>query len=261
MNYLSIVTVSYNDKIGLIRTRDSILPLPEGCEWIIIDADSNDGTKDILRELPKKKNISWVSEPDNGIFDGMNKGIDAAKGEYISFMNSGDYYNRSVFEEIVNQRPKVADIIMYNCFVVDEDGNRGSTRAFPNDIQEITSWACIQHQSTFYHKRVFEKLGNYSLVYKYLSDYEHSVRAYLNKSITFALNGEIRLSYFLQNGVSTNLSTSSQVLKEYITIQKKYFGRFSKKLYFCSQLKVLASSLPNGELIIKFARQFFLKKR
>jgi len=261
MYYLSIITVAYNNKEGLIRTRDSILPLPDNCEWIIIDAASSDGTKKILESLPKQKNIKWISESDKGIFDGMNKGIDLAKGKYLNFMNSGDFYNRSTFENISRNEPDDADVIMYNCMTVDENNNQGYARQFPKSIDELKEWACVQHQSTLLHYNVFKKLGKYNLSYRYLSDYEHSVKAYLDKSISFSLNNNVKLAYFLQDGVSTNLKTVSKVSEEYISIQKKYFGSFSKKLYMIHLAKILIGYLPKSEFIGNMLRKIILNKR
>ena len=262
MYYLSIITVAYNNKDGLIRTRDSILPLPDNCEWIIIDAASTDGTKEkVLEKLPIQENIKWISEPDKGIFDGMNKGIDIAIGQYLNFMNSGDYYNKSAFLRVIESEPRDADIIMYDCITIDENGNRGYARQFPNAIDELKEWACVQHQSTLIHNNVFKKIGNYSLDYKYLCDYEHSVKAYFDKSISFHLDKTVKLTYFLQDGVSTNLNTVSIVSKEYMDIQKKYFGTFSKKLCFIHLVKVIISYFPKSELLMKYIRKILLRKR
>jgi glycosyltransferase involved in cell wall biosynthesis len=262
MYYLSIITVAYNNKEGLIRTRNSILPLPDNCEWIIIDAASTDGTKEkVLEKLPKQDNIRWISEPDKGIFDGMNKGIDLARGRYLNFMNSGDFYNREFFLEVVASEPNEADIIMYDCYTYNKNKKQGYARQFPNKIDEIKEWACVQHQSTLINKSVFEKLGKYSLEYKYLSDYEHSVKAYFDNNITFKLNPSIKLSYFFQDGVSTNLETVGIVSKEYIQIQKKYFGKFSKKLYFIHLVKSFIVYLPLSNLFMKILKYLFLKKR
>ncbi|MBE0514905.1 glycosyltransferase [Sulfurimonas sp.] len=262
MYYLSIITVAYNNKDGLIRTRDSILPLPDNCEWIIIDAASTDGTKEeILEKLPIQDNIKWTSEPDKGIFDGMNKGIDIAKGQYLNFMNSGDYYNRSAFLKIIESEPHDADMIMYDCITIDKNDNRGYARQFPSNIDEIKDWACVQHQSALINKKVFELLGKYSLKYKYLSDYEHSVRAYLDKQIFFSLNKSVKLSYFSLDGVSTNAQTLTTVMTEYKNIQKKYFGTFSKKLYLLHLIKLVIGFLPQNELIVKFVKKIFLRKR
>lgn len=89
---LSIITVNLNNKDGLQKTIDSVLSQTyKDFEWIVIDGGSTDGSKELIEKY--SDNFSyWVSEPDRGVYFGMNKGIKAAKGEYLSFMNSGDVF-------------------------------------------------------------------------------------------------------------------------------------------------------------------------
>ena len=89
---LSIITVNYNDVEGLRKTINSILSQDyHDYEWIIIDGGSTDGSKKLIEQ--NQQHLSyWCSEPARGIYNAMNKGIVQAKGEYVNFMNSGDYY-------------------------------------------------------------------------------------------------------------------------------------------------------------------------
>lgn len=261
MYYLSIITITYNNCTGLQSTSKSILPLPIKCEWIIIDGDSGDGTKDFLESLPKQDNIKYISEKDSGIYDAMNKGIKLSQGKYLNFMNSGDSFNREVFLDIVSKEPQQADMILYDCNVIDENGKEGYTRQFPKSIDEIKNWACVQHQSTLISKVVFDKLGLYSMSYKYLSDYEHSVKAYLNNEISFSLNPTSKLAIFLLDGVSTNPKTTLAIANEYKSIQLKYFKKYNKKLYFSSYLKYAISFLPFNSLVLNMLRKIFFSKR
>src|ERR1700749_5163063 len=92
---LSIITINYNDSEGLGTTINSVKHQNyRPIEFIIIDGGSTDGSKELI-----EKNISivdhWVSEKDEGIYHAMNKGIQKAKGEYLLFLNSGDYLNDS----------------------------------------------------------------------------------------------------------------------------------------------------------------------
>ena len=91
MKKLSIITINLNNQSGLIKTIQSVISQTfKDFEWIIIDGDSTDGSKELL-----KKHIQHfthcISEKDNGIYNAMNKGIKLAQGEYIYFLNSGDY--------------------------------------------------------------------------------------------------------------------------------------------------------------------------
>ena len=93
----SIITVNFNNKEGLLKTIESVIHQTfRDFEFIIIDGGSTDGSVDVLKEYSSQINY-WVSEPDGGIYQGMNKGLRQAKGDYVNFMNSGDcFYSASV---------------------------------------------------------------------------------------------------------------------------------------------------------------------
>ena len=95
---ISIITVNYNDKDGLEKTIKSVLNQENTVfEYLVIDGNSADGSKDVIEKY-KDKIDYWVSEPDSGIYNAMNKGILAATGDYLLFLNSGDwlYENDSI---------------------------------------------------------------------------------------------------------------------------------------------------------------------
>ena len=102
---LSIITVSFNNLDGLTKTTNSIIEQTfRDFEWIVIDGGSSDGSKEYL--IKNSKYISyWCSEPDNGIYNAMNKGIMKAKGNYLLFMNSGDFlFNKHVLKKVFSSR-------------------------------------------------------------------------------------------------------------------------------------------------------------
>jgi putative colanic acid biosynthesis glycosyltransferase len=103
----SIITVCLNDKNGLIRTQESIRRQNNAdYEWIVIDGASQDGTPEFLVQLPVTE-CRWLSEPDKGLYDAMNKGIERATGQYLLFLNSGDEFAASdVLQEISNKLPR-----------------------------------------------------------------------------------------------------------------------------------------------------------
>jgi len=91
---LSIVTVVYNDRAGFIKTANSVAEqrgFYSEIEYVVIDGGSKDGTADAIAEASSGIDY-WVSEPDKGIYDAMNKGIQAAKGSALLFLNAGDYF-------------------------------------------------------------------------------------------------------------------------------------------------------------------------
>ena len=97
----SIITINLNNSAGLRKTIESVVNQTfQDFEYIIIDGGSTDGSVDIIKEYSSRIDY-WVSEPDRGIYNAMNKGIVQAHGDYINFMNSGDCFSKNtILEEI-----------------------------------------------------------------------------------------------------------------------------------------------------------------
>ena len=110
---ISVVTVSYNAVTTIEKTILSVINQNySNIEYIVIDGGSIDGTVDIIKKYADKITY-WVSEPDKGIYDAMNKGIIVATGEWINFMNTGDtFYNENVFSEIFELNSYTEDVIV-----------------------------------------------------------------------------------------------------------------------------------------------------
>ena len=108
---LSIITVNLNNRDGLQKTIDSVVSQTfKDFEWIIIDGGSTDGSKELIEQYADHFTY-WVSEPDKGIYNAMNKGIRVAKGNYLQFLNSGDWlYNNTILEKCFSHEFR-ADII------------------------------------------------------------------------------------------------------------------------------------------------------
>ena len=99
---LSVITINFNNKEGLAKTIVSVVgQTTRDFEWIIIDGGSTDGSRELI-ENNSDYITYYVSEPDKGIYNAMNKGIVASHGEYLLFLNSGDYlYNKDVIEQVI----------------------------------------------------------------------------------------------------------------------------------------------------------------
>ena len=111
---ISVVTVCYNAADSIEQTMLSVLgqSYPD-IEYIVIDGGSTDGTVDIIKKYTDRL-AYWVSEPDKGIYDAMNKGIAAATGSYINFMNSGDsFYDNRVVEAVVPYLSSDMEAVIY----------------------------------------------------------------------------------------------------------------------------------------------------
>lgn len=152
----SIITVNYNNKNGLLKTIKSVISQTyHDFEFIIIDGGSTDGSLDILKEYNNYITY-WVSEPDGGIYQGMNKGIQKANGDYLNFMNSGDcYYNEDVLEKVFNYGYD-SDIITGRDYHYNHEKQMGHASIQPTRMSMITFFtSTIDHQSSFIKHELF----------------------------------------------------------------------------------------------------------
>ena len=160
---VSIITVNLNNLEGLKKTINSVfIQTNNSYELIVIDGGSTDGSKEFI-EANKHKIQYWVSEPDKGVYNAMNKGILAAKNEYLFFLNSGDlFFDDQVIE---NCLPHFND----NCTCISgtisfyEGEDEISTKKHPEKMTfSFANSRIISHQATFIKREAFLKYGLYN---------------------------------------------------------------------------------------------------
>lgn len=164
---LSIITVNLNNRDGLQKTIDSVVSQTfRDFEWIVIDGGSTDGSKELIEQYSDHF-VYWISEPDNGIYNAMNKGIQVAKGEYLQFLNSGDWIWGKNTLDIVFSEKRNEDILYGDCIEADS-----SRSVFPEKFDTIFLYrGNINHQSSFIKANLFQN-HLYSEKYKVASDWE-----------------------------------------------------------------------------------------
>lgn len=152
----SIITVNFNNKDGLRKTIESVIRQSfQDFEFIVIDGGSTDGSTDILKEYDAKIDY-WVSEPDGGIYQGMNKGIKKATGEYLNFMNSGDCFYDERRLELVDNCHFSTDIIVGSDYHYDPIKGQGFTTILPPRMNMYALYkGSFPHQSAFFRRELF----------------------------------------------------------------------------------------------------------
>ena len=173
---VSVVTVCYNAVQTLEKTMLSVLNQTyPNVEYIIIDGGSTDGTVDIIKKYADRL-AYWVSEPDKGIYDAMNKGIDAATGEWINFMNAGDgfYQDKTIELFIEFVQDKDADIIYGDTLFLAPSLNY-VRETLPLDM--ISRCMPFGHQATFV-KTLLMKEEKFDISFKSSGDYNFFYRMY-----------------------------------------------------------------------------------
>ena len=152
----SIITVNYNNKDGLRKTIESVIHQTyRDFEYIVIDGGSTDGSADVLKEYDDQITY-WVSEKDTGIYNGMNKGIAKATGEYLNFMNSGDCFYAPDILEKVSKNNYDTDIIVGRDYHYNEQTEKGFSTILPPRISMLTFYIqTLPHQSSFFKRDLF----------------------------------------------------------------------------------------------------------
>lgn len=221
---LSIITVNFNNRDGLQRTIDSVVSQTwRDFEWIIIDGGSTDGSKELIEQY-QDHFAYWCSEPDKGIYNAMNKGIDKAKGEYLIFMNSGDcFMDCYIVEEFVNAT-WMEDVIVGD---VAYNGNNMSIKRHPDinslDI-EYFIYSTICHQASFIKRRLFELYGVYDECLSMSSDWKFFIEVLIIHNHSYRHWQRIIVDYNTDgmSSLSANLSKinneRTQILNQYSRI-------------------------------------------
>ncbi len=180
----SIITVCFNSKSTIGKTIESVVNQNKSeYEYIIVDGKSSDGTLDIIKDVKKKyHNIRVISEPDAGIYDAMNKGIEIASGDIIGIINSDDWYEKNALLNIEkiflsNQNVEIVTGQMNLCY---RDGKYKKTLPLVDVDRNIFKCMPIYHPTMFVKKEVYKRIGKYNINYKYAADYDFVIRAYLS---------------------------------------------------------------------------------
>lgn len=195
----SVVTVCFNSVKTIEQTLQSILGQNYGnIEYIVIDGGSTDGTVDIIKKYENDIDY-WVSEPDHGIYDAMNKGIAKATGDIIGFMNSDDWYAEGAISAIAEAFGQTdADIVYGNTILV--DNGIQSFRSRP-PLNRILHGMVFCHQAAFV-KTTLMKENPFNISYRIVADFAFFLEMYLQKKRFCPIDTTI--AYFRTGGNSSH---------------------------------------------------------
>ena len=217
----SIITINYNNRDGLENTIKSVINQTcQDFEYIVIDGGSTDGSVDVINKYADKIDY-WISEPDKGIYNAMNKGILRAHGEYLNFMNSGDYfYDNEVLEKMYSCC--VNDMVVGKDYHFNSKSNSSFITIFPKRLSMFTFYTgYLPHQSTFFNKSLFIN-DLYDESFKIVSDWKFYIQKIIGKGggVPFV---DIVVAYREQDGISSGemelvKMEREKVLKEFLPV-------------------------------------------
>jgi glycosyltransferase involved in cell wall biosynthesis len=232
---ISVVTVVYNGAAYLEQAIQSVLNQDyENIEYIIIDGGSTDGSVDIIRKYGDKI-AYWVSEPDQGIFHAMNKGIKKATGDYIGILNADDWYEPGIIRKVAAEARKAEmlaeiterygrEVIYCDYYLYDEELS-ADNKVKRFSTREYWKGMSILHQSMFVNRQIYERFGEYNLAYRLAADYDFLLRI-VAEGVGF-VKIEAHGVNFRRGGESTMRMRES--IREASKINRQYFGFFSEK--------------------------------
>jgi glycosyltransferase involved in cell wall biosynthesis len=259
---ISIITINYNNSLGLEKTIESVISQTySNIEYIIIDGGSTDGSVEVIKKH-ETKIAYWVSEKDDGVYNAMNKGVLRATGEYLLMLNSGDYLvNDNIVKSVINSGLD-ADIVYGN--VVWKTTDSEYLGSFPDELNfNYFINNSIGHQATFIHHKLHEIVGIYDVNFKIVSDWKLIMLAIIRHQLSYK-HLPIALSVCDRNGLSclpenwdTIVNERQEVLEnnfKYFLKDYEYFNEIERKYLlmknarhykFISKLKFLVNKI-NG---------------
>lgn len=214
MPKLTIITINYNNHDGLKRTVESVVNQTwQEFEYIVIDGGSTDGSAAYIESKSERIDY-WISEPDKGIYNAMNKGIAKATGEYLLFLNSGD----ELYDlEVLSKNHTVVhteDFVYFDVFLVFT--NETKIHQYPESLNfESFMTGSLGHPTTFIKRDLFCRIGNYDESLKIVSDWKFFMIAILKYSCTSRKVNTV-LAKFYMDGISFNNEAEVQIERQIV---------------------------------------------
>lgn len=224
--FISIITVNLNELEGLKRTVKSVFEQTwQDFEFIVIDGGSVDGSEDFIKINQEKINF-WVSEPDSGIYNAMNKGIKEATGKYLYFLNSGDCLNnKEVLFQASKQLIDNYDIYYGDVQLTGSDIKKEVLR-YPKKLKfSFFYHATIIHQAAFIKRTLFDQIFYYNEELKLVSDWEFFICAICKFNASYN-QLKFTVTSFDMNGISSNPINEKLLYDERAICLKKHFPLF-----------------------------------
>lgn len=217
---VSIITVVYNGVNFIEETIQSVLTQTyKNVEYIIVDGASTDGTIDIIKKYKDKINI-WISEPDKGIYDAMNKGIVFANGKWLNFLNAGDsFVDKNVLKNIFTVEISDATLIYGDIIARKENGKHLAVSSIIlKDDKSIKKGMKVCHQAIFYHKDIIEL---YDQDLRLKAEWKHLIHITRNKKFK-PMKFDFPFVYYSVGGIGSQQLTLNQ--KEYRQVFLDEYG-------------------------------------
>ena len=229
---ISVVTVCRNSEKTIERTLQSVAC--QNCtdfEYIVVDGVSTDKTLEIIEKY-KNHITKFISEPDKGIYDAMNKGAKMAEGDYIVFLNADDVFIHENLLSLVVEKMnnKKADLYYGDLVFIEKDNGSLNNRKQDNVNYIYLCGGMLFHPAIFAAKKIFEEIGYFDTNYKIAADYDWILNVLAKNKISCEYLGFPITMFSDGEGASTNEQNRQKHKKERNEIQHKYFSSLFIKI-------------------------------
>jgi glycosyltransferase involved in cell wall biosynthesis len=180
MTKISIITPTFNSEKTIEKTILSVIHQERDCqlEYILIDGGSTDQTCEIIQKYTEHIDL-FISEPDAGAYDAMNKGLSYATGEIIGIINSDDWYHQDAIKVVQQEFNNFPDIsVIYSPIDNYYEGEYVAT-FYPGDLDKLPIRFTLNHPSCFINKTAYDAIGLYNIKYNIAADYDMILRLFL----------------------------------------------------------------------------------
>ncbi len=262
MKKISIITINYNDVNGLERTLKSVQEQTSlDFEHIIIDGNSSDGSAALIEKTQENYSY-WVSEPDQGIYDAMNKGIAHASSDYLLFLNSGDtLFRNDIISKVLPHLDRSTELIYGNLFIIDEEKSNYILE-YPNKLDfNFFQNSSLGHPATFIKRELFDLYGKYRTDLNIVSDWAFFLKVISIGNVSYK-KIDLVVSNFYRGGISTaaahvenHKAELKKVLLEHYDLYKTHFN----ELLAINKKNERIFNLLNPQLKFLITNKFLLK--
>lgn len=246
---LSIITINLNNAAGLERTMESVFKQSfKYVEYLILDGGSTDGSKAII-EANAKRFSYWVSEKDEGVYHAMNKGIAKAKGEYLLFLNSGDYLVDNEILLEVSDSLDGTEIVYGNVLLIENETKKW-TGIYPDRLSfQYFIDGSLPHPCSFIKSSLFAKVGCYDETICITADWKFFLDAICRNNATYKHIDKV-ISVFFHDGMSSITASQEKMKEEKLLVLQKDYSAFLEDSVELTKLR----TFKNNKTITRFTK-------
>lgn len=271
MRKITIITVNFNNYSGLQKTWYSVYDqVYNNIEYIVIDGGSSDNSKAFLEKKKQDANMKfsryvWISEKDKGIYDGMNKGLYYATGDYCLFLNSGDFFSdKNILSKIFESSVISEDLIIGRQKYINQKKHiTKGWRINKDEIDERFLWYnTLPHQSTFIKTSVLKEINGYDLNYPVCADWV-SWHYLLNVKQCSYILIDLFISIMEKGGTSSKMDSCHKDMCKFLKLEHPDFSEDDwanlNEMYGYAKLYKRATASPISRFLTKIA--IFINKK